>query len=104
MRFTKARWTELKEEWLWKGEIIEKVKSMKYLGYTFHKNGNHDFHSKDVYKKVNFVHVQIWESNRENFLNFGMFLFDKTVCCYMLRWDMGLACIPRATKHQSIYF
>lgn len=82
VRFSKSRGREAREEWFWKGEKIEKVKTIKYLGYTFQKNGNHDCHIKELRKKANIIMAQIWGIGerrfRDNF-NLRMFLFDKTV-------------------------
>lgn len=82
VRFSKSRGREPKEEWYWKGERLEKVKTFKYLGYTFQKNGNHDCHIKELRKKANIVMAQIWGIGERKFnsnYNLRMFLFDKTV-------------------------
>lgn len=84
VRFTKARGREPKKEWHWKGEIIEKVKSMKYLEYIFHKNGNYDFHACS--------NLRYWTEKFKNSSGSGCFFLIKQslVCCYMLRrYEVG---------------
>ena len=42
---------EKMEKWAWEGKEMKKVKTFKYLGFTFNKNGGYKEHIKELRAK-----------------------------------------------------
>lgn len=78
---------EKKEDWIWKGEKIEEVKSFKYLGFTFSRKKDYSEHIKDLYRKDKVAANKVWGLGermcRDDFIRRGM-LFN-----YLVKSVMG---------------
>lgn len=87
MIFTKRRGRRRKQEWIWKGEKIERVKEFTYLGFRLQENGGMIRHIKERVKKANVIVRQIWGIGERKFrdeLNKRMYMFDSLVSSVML--------------------
>jgi len=51
---------ERKEEWKWKGKVIEEVQSFKYLGFTLNREGNFKEHLKELVRKGRMMVRKVW--------------------------------------------
>jgi len=68
--------------WRWKGEVIEEIKEIKYLGYVFQKNGGQEASIKDRIKKAATVMGQVWRIGKRRFrrdIGKRLWLFDRLV-------------------------
>jgi len=82
VRFRRGGGRMKKRVWRWKGEVIEEVKEIKYLGYVFQKNGGQEAHIKDRIKKAAAVMGQVWGIGKRRFgrdIGRRLWLFDKLI-------------------------
>lgn len=80
--FGKGRGKAKKREWYWKGQRMEEVKEIKYLGFWMQKNGGAELHLKDRRKKTMLAMKETWRIGEKIFKdNFEkrMKLFDALV-------------------------
>lgn len=87
IKFSKGRGRAAKEDFEHAGEQIEMVKTIKYLGYTFQKNGGEKEHIKEITKRANIAMTQAWSIGQRKFKNnfkMRMFLFDKLVVSILM--------------------
>jgi len=86
MRFRKGGGRKRKVKWRWEGREVEEVKSYRYLGYVFQRNGKQEEQIKDRVKKGMLVMGQIWGIGRRKFgREWGkrIWLFDALVWTVM---------------------
>lgn len=69
LMFKRGRSAKKKEEWKWGEEDIEEVKSFKYLGYNFQKNGGTETHVRETVKKAMMAMRQTWGIGERKFKN-----------------------------------
>jgi len=60
IRFRKGGGRRKKMDWRWKGKRIEEVREIKYLGYTFTRNGGQEAHIRERRKKAAIVMREAW--------------------------------------------
>jgi len=86
MRFGKGGGRRRKVRWRWEGREVEEVKSYKYLGYVFQRNGKQEEQIKDRVKKGMVVMGQVWGIGKRRFgKEWGkrVWLFDALVWTVM---------------------
>ena len=67
IRFKRGRGRRRKVDWWWKGEKIEEVKEIKYLGYVFRKNGGQERQIRERVRKAMGVMGQVWGIGKRKF-------------------------------------
>ncbi|XP_025998026.2 trichohyalin-like [Solenopsis invicta] len=58
--FENGRGRRKKREWKWKEENIEKVKEIRYLGYTLQKNGGAEKHTRERLRRATIAMKRTW--------------------------------------------
>ena len=68
------QWSSKREEekkkntsWNWKGERVEEVKEILYLGINLQRNGDLTNHIKERMKRANVVMKQVWGIGERKF-------------------------------------
>lgn len=65
LRFGKGGGRRRRIRWYWEGREVEEVRSFKYLGYVFQKNGEQDTQIRDRIKTA--VMGQVWRIGKRRF-------------------------------------
>jgi len=67
MRFGKGGGRRRKVNWSWEGKAVEEVRSYKYLGYVFQRNGKQEEQVRDRVKRGMAVMGQVWGIGKRKF-------------------------------------
>lgn len=67
IRFRKGGGRSKEVVWKWKGERIEEVKDIKYLGYTVQRTGRQEAHIREVTRRATAIMGQVWGIGKRKF-------------------------------------